>query len=411
MKLQKPRGTRDFFPDEMQKRRYVEGIMRKLTERWGYEEIKTPTFESTELFTIKSGEGIIEEIYAFKDKGGRDISLRPELTAPVMRMYVNKMQMTSKPIKLYYFDNCFRYERPQKGRFREFWQFGVEIIGGKSPDADCEVIALASSILDALNIKARLHIGHLGVIRSILKDFDINVQNDIFRLLDKKDESGIKKTLDGFSNSEKADTLIEIINLSGNDSIKAARDLIGDDVSLRELDKIVELLSIYCVDPKIDFEIARGLDYYNSVVFEIYSDELGAQNQICGGGSYQLAGLFGGKDIVSTGFAFGFDRTLEVCNVNLPPRIKVVVAATDDARAQAIKTTLKLRKYVPTYFDLMQKGLKSQLSFANSIGASHAVIIGKNELLENKVTLKVLGTQKQELVDLKECIRRITGMD
>lgn len=408
MKLQKPRGTRDFLPEEMRKRRFVEGIMGNIAERWGYEEIKTPTFESTELFTIKSGEGIIEEIYAFKDKGGRDISLRPELTAPVMRMYVNEMQMTSKPLKLYYFDNCFRYERPQKGRFREFWQFGVEIIGGKFPDADCEVIALASSILDELNIKARLHIGHLGLIRSILKDFDSSVQNDILRLLDKKDEEGIKKTLDGFKDTKKSDTLIEIINLSGKSSIKAARDLIGDDVSLHELDRVVEMLNLYCVEPKIDFGIARGLDYYNGVVFEIYSDELGAQNQICGGGSYRLAGLFGGTDVVSTGFAFGFDRTLEVCNVDLPQKNKVVVAATDDTRGEAIKIALKLREYVPTYFDIMQKGLKSQLSFANTIGASYAVIIGKKELLEHKVTLKDMKTQKQELVDLDECVCRVT---
>ena len=411
MKLQKPRGTRDFLPEEMRKRRFVENIMRDIAEKWGYDEIKTPTFETTDLFTIKSGEGIIEEIYAFKDKGGRNISLRPELTAPVMRMYVNEMQMTSKPLKLYYFDNCFRYERPQKGRFREFWQFGVEIIGGKFPDADCESIALASSILDALNIKARLHIGHLGVIRTILKEFKSNVQNDILRLLDKKDEEKIKETLGGLKASKKADTLIEITNLCGNNSIKKARDLIGDDTSLDELDDVAEMLSLYGVENKIDFGIARGLDYYNGVVFEIYSDELGAQNQICGGGSYQLASLFGGADVVSTGFAFGFDRTLEVCNVNVPKKTKVVVAATEEARGEAIKTALILRGHVPTYYDLMKKGLKSQLSFANTSGASFAVIIGKKELQEKKVTLKDMESQKQELVDLNECLQRVTGTD
>ena len=409
MKLQKPRGTRDFLPEEMQKRRYVESIMRDLAEKWGYDEIKTPTFESTELFTIKSGEGIIEEIYAFKDKGGRDISLRPELTAPVMRMYVNEMQMTPKPLKLYYFDNCFRYERPQKGRFREFWQFGVEIIGGKFPDADCEVIALASSMLKALNIRARLHIGHLGVIRSLLKELDPDVQNDIFRLLDKKDEKKIKETLKGLGSSGIADELIELIHLGGSNPIKDAKKLIGDDFSLQELEKVIEMLSFYGVEPKIDFGIARGLDYYNGIVFEIYSDELGAQNQICGGGSYQLAGLFGGADVVSTGSAFGFDRTLEVCKVETPPKIKVVVASTDEARNEGIKIALKLREYVPTYFDLMQKGLKSQLSFANTIGASYTVIIGKKELKENKVTLKDMVAEKQEMVDLEECVSRVAG--
>ncbi|MCX9015145.1 MAG: ATP phosphoribosyltransferase regulatory subunit, partial [Candidatus Methanoperedens sp.] len=129
MKLQKPRGTRDFLPEEMARRKYVENNLRDVAQRWGYGEIKTPTFENIELFTLKSGEGILGEIYNFKDKGDREIALRPELTAPVVRMYVEELQKSAKPLKFYYFDNCFRYERPQKGRFREFFQFGVEIIG------------------------------------------------------------------------------------------------------------------------------------------------------------------------------------------------------------------------------------------------------------------------------------------
>ncbi len=136
MKLQRPRGTRDFTPAETGERRYIENRMRGTAEHWGYEEVKTPTFEHTELFTIKSGEAIVDELYTFKDKGGRDIALRPELTAPVLRMYVNEMSVSPKPIRLYYFENCFRYERPQKGRFREFWQFGVELIGSDRAEAE-----------------------------------------------------------------------------------------------------------------------------------------------------------------------------------------------------------------------------------------------------------------------------------
>jgi len=406
MKLQRPRGTRDFLPDEMRRRRFVENVMRDLSNRWGYEEVKTPTFESSELFTIKSGEGILEEIYSFKDKGGRDIALRPELTAPVMRMYVNELQVSPKPIKLFYFDNCFRYERPQKGRFREFFQFGVEIIGGKFPDADCEIIALASEIVKALGVEARLHIGHLGVIRSVLKDLPSETQNAVFRLVDKKDEEGLRKLLNG---REELDTLLEITRLSGSRSVtSSAKNILSEGiVSLDELEMLSDMLDLYGVKYTIDFGIARGLDYYNGVVFEIYSDELGAQNQICGGGSYALAALFGGNDVISTGFAFGFDRTLEVCEVEAPKEPKVVVVATDDARDEAIKIALRLREEVPTYLDLMRKGFKAQLSYANTIGASFAVIIGKNELEVGKVTLKDMHSENQEMIDMDECIRRI----
>ena len=130
--LQKPRGTRDFLPDEMEERRDIEGSMREIGRRWGYREVCTPEFEELELFTIRSGEGIVQEMYVFEDKGGRMMALRPELTAPVLRMYVNEGRTLPKPLRWYYFADCFRYERPQKGRYRQFWQFGVELIGADS---------------------------------------------------------------------------------------------------------------------------------------------------------------------------------------------------------------------------------------------------------------------------------------
>ena len=138
-----PRGTRDFNPAEMQKRRYLEDSMKKTFKIFGYREVQTPMFENLDLFTAKSGEGIIEEIYSFADKGGRELALRPELTAPVIRFYVDKLQMEPKPLKLFYFGNCFRYDRPQKGRYREFRQAGCEIIGTDTPEALAELIALA----------------------------------------------------------------------------------------------------------------------------------------------------------------------------------------------------------------------------------------------------------------------------
>ncbi|MCD6573425.1 MAG: ATP phosphoribosyltransferase regulatory subunit, partial [Thermoplasmata archaeon] len=143
MMIGKPRGTRDFLPEDMAKRRWLEEKIRDVFQKYGYEEIATPTIEHLELFTLKSGEQIMEELYAFEDKGGRKLALRPELTAPVMRLYVEKLQMEAKPLKFFYFGNCFRYDRSQKARYREFWQFGCELIGSNRPEAIAELIAMA----------------------------------------------------------------------------------------------------------------------------------------------------------------------------------------------------------------------------------------------------------------------------
>jgi histidyl-tRNA synthetase len=385
----------------MRKRWLIEDKMRDITQRWGYEEIKTPVFEHLDLFTMKSGEEIKKEIYTFKDKSGRDMALRPELTAPVMRMYVNELKMSPKPLRFYYFENCFRYERPQKNRFREFWQFGVEVIGG-GVEAEAEVIALASKIVEELGVKARLSIGHLGAIRHLLGCIDEDERRNILRLIDKKDEIGVRESLDDIGFSD-VNSLFDVMHAR---SIDDAREVIGENECLDQLEQVLEIVDHYGVDYTIDFGIARGLEYYTGVVFEIYADEL-AQSQVCGGGSYRLSSLFGGPDVPSTGFAFGFDRFVDASNIRPPDQTMVVVASTDDARKYAIEIALRLREYVTAYLDVMQRGLSDQLSFANTINASFAVILGKKELEEEKVTLKDMRTKEQEMIDLDECINRI----
>ena len=187
MRIERARGTRDFLPAEMKKRRMIEAKMREIAERWGYEEISTPTFELAELFTLKSGEGILREMYEFRDKSGRHLALRPELTAPVIRLYVNELKMAPKPTKVYYFGNCFRYEEPQRARYREFWQFGAEIIGSDHPEAEAELIALAYHITNTLGIKAELHVGHVGLLREILRTANMSdaMISRAMRLIDK----------------------------------------------------------------------------------------------------------------------------------------------------------------------------------------------------------------------------------
>ncbi|MGP8321338.1 MAG: histidine--tRNA ligase [Methanosarcinaceae archaeon] len=409
MKINKPRGTRDFLPEDTARRRYIENRMREVVKNWGYSEVITPTFEHLDLFTLKSGEGIIGELYNFKDKGDREMTLRPELTAPVMRMYVNEMQATQKPLKLFYFENCFRYERPQKGRFREFWQFGVEVIGSSKPDADAEIIALAINMLGAAGIKGDLHVGQLGIVRHILNVLETEQQSQIMRLVDKKDDTGLDDYLEEINAPvDLRRNLLEIICLTGNDAVEKARDIIGDIPELNTFEELLIMLDAYEIDYNVDFGIARGLDYYTGMVFEIYAEGLGAQNQVCGGGSYNLIKLFGGGDVPSTGFGLGFDRIMEICNTKADEPIKIVIISTDSTRLYAIKVANELRHVAPVHLDLMKRNFKVQLSYANNMGADYTVIVGKRELEAGKVTFKDMASGEQLLLSVEEVIQELS---
>ncbi|HEC57257.1 MAG TPA: histidine--tRNA ligase [Candidatus Syntrophoarchaeum butanivorans] len=395
--ISRPRGTRDFLPDEMRRRRDLEKRMRAVFERWGYEEVATPTFEHLELFTLKSGDAIIEELYEFADKGGRGLALRPELTAPVIRMYINEMKNAPMPLKLYYFGNCFRYERPQRGRFREFWQFGCELIGTDTPEAEAEVIALASTIMDEVGVKQELHIGDLAIVRDLLGDLSQEEQSMIMRLMDKKDEAGLREVLD----ADIADKLFDLIEARSCDEIEA---LMGASDEMEHLRRVLDLLDVYGVKYQVDLGVARGLEYYTGVVFEIYGEGLGAESQVCGGGTYRLIPLFGGPDIPSTGFAIGFDRIMEIYGLEPEKEVRIVLVSTEDTREEGIRIAGVLRKRYKTYLDIMQRGLRSQLHFADRWNADYAVIIGPKEVRDGKVTLRDLESGEQETLTLDDCL-------
>ncbi|HII02300.1 TPA: histidine--tRNA ligase [Methanosarcinaceae archaeon] len=409
MTVNRPRGTRDFLPANTSRRRYVESIMRDVARNWGYSEVITPTFEHLDLFTLKSGEGIVGELYNFMDKGGRAMTLRPELTAPVMRMYVNELQALPKPLKLFYFENCFRYERPQKGRFREFWQFGVELIGTNKPDSDAEVIALANAMLKAAGIKGDLKIGNLTVIRTILQELDSETVSKIMRLVDKKEYEGLESLLEEIDASEALKSnLFRLIKLEGKGILPQVKEIVGNIPEIESFEKTLELLDAYGVEYSLDFGIARGLDYYTGMVFEVYGEGLGAQKQVCGGGSYQLIQLFGGGDVPSTGFGIGFDRIMEICELVPEEPKKLVLVSKPATHLEAVKLANKLREYVPVYVDLMERNFKAQLTFANNIGADYVVIVGEKELEAGKLTLKDMKSGEQELLTVEEVIGKVS---
>ncbi len=410
MTVNRPRGTRDFLPADTARRRYVESVMRNVARNWGYSEIITPTFEHLDLFTLKSGEGIIGELYNFADKGGRDMTLRPELTAPVMRLYVNELQSFPKPLKLFYFENCFRYERPQKGRFREFWQFGVELIGSGKSDSDAEVIALADALLKSVGVRGDMKLGNLAVIRTLLRGLESEIVSKVMRLVDKKEYAGLEALLAEIGAEEqlKAD-LFRLIKLEGRYILPDVIAIVGNIPELVSFEKTLKLLDAYGVDYSLDFGIARGLDYYTGMVFEVYAEGLGAQKQVCGGGSYQLIQLFGGGDVPSTGFGIGFDRIMEICPLAYPAPKKLVLISKPDTHLEAVKIATELRKYLPVHVDIMERNFKAQLSFANTINADYVVIVGEKELEAGKLTLRDMVSGDQELLTLEKIIEKFSS--
>lgn len=424
MEFKKPRGTRDFLIEDMKERKYVENTIREVVESYSFNEIKTPIFEDLELFTTKSGEGIKEEIYHFQDKSGRDLSLRPELTASVARLYNNNLQKSAKPLKMYYFGSCFRYERPQAGRFRQFWQFGVEVIGGTPVYNEAEIIAMANDVLGKLNIKNyEVAIGHLGIIKGVLSHIDITSkkQTEIIASIDKEDYELLDSILDECGVSTDYKNIInEIISVNGgHEDLNNIKSLVADiPESLEAVNQLDEILSVLEVfgfeDYTVKLSIARGLDYYTGVVFEIYVPDLGAQKQITGGGTYNLMGLFDSEEVESTGFAFGFDRIMEAYhkqNIEIPSNDAqkvLVVPIKKEFKLHAIKIAQILRKEnIITDIDLKGKKLKKNLSFANSNHINNVVLIGQQEIDDNTVTLKHMDTKEQVTIPVDELVDNI----
>ncbi|RAP51466.1 MAG: histidine--tRNA ligase [Methanosphaera sp. SHI613] len=424
MDFTKPRGTRDFLIEDMKERKYVENTIRKVVESYGFNEIKTPIFEDLELFTTKSGDGIKEEIYHFQDKGGRDLALRPELTASVSRLYNNNLQKSAKPLKMYYFGSCFRYERPQAGRFRQFWQFGVEVIGGTPVYNEAEIIAMANETLKRLKIRNyEVAIGHLGIIKGVLNHLDITPekQTEIIASIDKEDYELLDEILTNCNvDDEYKETINSIINVNGShDDLNSIRDLFEDIPesmeALEQLDEILTVVEAFGFDDyTVKLSIARGLDYYTGVVFEIYVPDLGAQKQITGGGTYNLTSLFDSEDVESTGFAFGFDRIMEAfhkqkleveeenCNKVL------VVPVKKEFKIEAIKVAQILRDAdIITDIDLKGKKLKKNLSFANANNINNVVLIGQKEIEEDTVTLKHMDTKEQVSIPRSQLVENI----
>jgi len=412
--IQCPRGTRDFLPDEMEKRRFYENKLRHTAQTFGFREIETPIFEDAELFILRSGPNVLKELYAFKDKGDRDIALRPEMTAPAIRMFVNGMSNDPKPIKIFYFGQCFRYERPQSGRYREFFQFGAELIGSATPETDAEVICMAAAMIKQLGLKDyKIHIGHIGVLRQAIADAGVPKERtaEVLQKLDKKLYDEARPLLEEMNvNSDTIDSIFTLTETVGDEEVL---DKVPGEAGdyLRQVTAYMHAMGVHNFD--IDLGVVRGLDYYTGMVFEAEAPALGAEKQICGGGSYTLSELFGGEKVFSTGFAIGFDRILLAIEkegqVYEPKGIQAyVVPVSDDVRLKSAEIVAKLRSEgVSSDIDIMGRKMAKAMKYASSIRAKYAVIVGAKELEEDSVTLRDMATGEQVLVKIDDLAGKI----
>ena len=398
---QTPKGTFDILPEEMARRRAVYAKIRAVYASYGYEEVSTPAFEDFELLAKKSGPAIEQEIYAFTDKAGRKLGLRFDPTVPICRIIASNPSLP-KPIKYCYITNMWRYDNPGAGRYREFWQAGVELIGSKSPDADAEILKLVAEILDAVGVKNyEFKINSRKITETAIRKTGINEEKitQAFRSLDKLSKIGEKNVFKEMTaagiKKEQAEQLLAFVK---NNKVEKQ-----ELVEIEEIKKRAEELGVKNIS--IDLSLVRGIDYYTGFVFEaIVTGAKGGS--VAGGGRYDsLIGLYGKNDLPAVGFGMGLERILELVeNPKTYSSVMVFVAnAKEETRQQAKQTCLLLRKAgVSSEFDLMQRDLKKQFDYCNSKKIPYCLIIGPKEVEEKNVTLRDMRSGKEQKVKQTE---------
>ncbi len=406
--IRSPRGTQDIMPDASYRWQYVEGVMRSVVERFGYSEIRVPTFEHTELFDRGVGDTtdiVGKEMYTMNDRAGRSITLRPEGTASVVRSFIqNGVLSGALPAKAYYILPCFRYEKPQAGRLREFHQLGIEMFGAYSPDADAEVIKTASTILNSFGLKnIKLEINSIGCptcrkhYHEVLKEYFRAHYDDLCDTCKDRLERNPLRILDC-----KSPVCAEIAA-----DAPSVLEYLCDDCSahFNELKNLLDEAGIeYTVNPKI----VRGLDYYSRTVFEFVHKGAGAQGTVCGGGRYDgLVEYLGGSACAGIGFGLGIERLLSVIDsegIEIPkphgPDVFFCYIG-DEGKRKARSLTFELQKagYYALY-DLNARSLKAQFKYSDKLDSRYTVTIGDGEIESGSAALRNMSNRQEQSVEL-----------
>lgn len=410
-----PKGTKDILPSQVYKWHYVEKAFADLCGRYGFSEIRTPSFEHTELFARGVGDTtdiVQKEMYTFEDYGKRSITLKPEGTSPVARAFVeHKAYADVQPTKYYYNTPCFRYEKPQSGRLRAFHQFGVEVFGTSDMIADAEVICLANDFLQELGIKdVELQINSVGcpecrkAHRKALRDFLRPKYDELCDTCKDRYERNPLRILDC-----KSPVCQELVK-----GAPLMIDYLCDDCK-QSFEQVQKNLTSMGVEFVVNPGIVRGLDYYTKTAFEFVTTSIGAQGTVCGGGRYDhLMEELGGPPIPGVGFGLGIERlllTMEANGIEIPEpdTTEVFIAVMgDEAKAFGLKLLHQLRqKGVRAEMDSLARNIKGQFKYANRIHAKKTVVIGENELAEKKVSIKDMATSEQREVDMDNILQEL----
>lgn len=402
------KGTKDVLPSESYKNQYIEATCLGVAENFGYKEMRTPVFEHTELFQRGVGDTtdvVQKEMYTFDDKGGRSITLRPEGTAGAARAFLeNGLSNEALPQKICYLISCYRYEKPQAGRLREFHQFGIECFGATSPLADAEMISLAKQIFDELGVKdLHLELNSIGCpecraeYHKALKEYFSQYKDKLCDTCNDRLERNPMRILDC-----KSPVCSEIAK-----GAPVVLDYLCDECR-EHFEKVKSYLDAANIEYIVNPQIVRGLDYYTKTVFEFVSDAIGSQGTVCGGGRYDgLLEELGGQHTPSLGFAMGLERLQLVmeaqgCNFPEPSRPDLfIVAMGEKATLKAVEIAKDMRdEGFSVVYDLNGRSLRAQMKYADKLGAKFNVVIGDNEVENKIVSLKDMATGESSEINL-----------
>ncbi|WP_177665650.1 histidine--tRNA ligase [uncultured Eubacterium sp.] len=403
------KGTKDVLPSEVYKNQYIEATCLTVAENFGYKEMRTPVFEHTELFQRGVGDTtdvVQKEMYTFDDKGGRSITLRPEGTAGAARSFLeNGLSNEALPQKICYLTSCYRYEKPQAGRLREFHQFGIECFGATSPLADAEMIALAKQIFDELGVKdLHLELNSIGCptcraeYHKALKEYFASRVDELCDTCRDRLDRNPMRILDC-----KSPVCSEIAK-----DAPVVLDYLCDECK-EHFEKTKSYLDAMNIEYIVNPQIVRGLDYYTKTVFEFVADSIGAQGTVCGGGRYDgLIEELGGQHTPSLGFAMGLERLQLVmeaqgCEFPEPSRPDLfIVAMGDKATLKAVEIAKDMRdEGYSVVYDLNGRSLRAQMKYADKINAKYNVVIGDNEVDTKSAVLKDMATGEQSEISLE----------